>query len=127
MATINIIKNSKPFRAINIDEILSLLSPSDIPYYIDIEETESIYVVKLFYIFDKEEKIIISLGNAQMSIGNISGKIYQYKSRTIQNSLEIVNPLKFKDKIKDIMNYKNDSRFKNNIISFIKLLDKVIS
>ena len=100
-----------------MDEILSLLSPSDIPYYIDIEEKDSFYVIKLIYIFDKEEKKIISLGNAQISIGNISGKIYQYKFKTIQNPLEIVSPSKFKDKIKDLKNYKIDSRFKNNIIS----------
>ena len=127
MITIDVIKNNHAYKSLNISNILDKLSPSDIPYYITIEEYTESYIIKLIYIFDKEEKIIIPIGNTRISIGKISGKVYQYDCNEISDSSDIVNPLKFKDKVKELETYKNDLRFKTNISSFLKLLNEVVS
>lgn len=127
MITIDVIKNNHAYKSLNISNILDKLSPSDIPYYINIEEYTESYIIKLIYIFDKEEKTIIPIGNTRISIGKISGKVYQYDCNEISDSSDIVNPLKFKDKVKKLETYKNDLRFKTNISSFLNLLNEVVS
>ena len=127
MITIDVIKNNHAYKSLNISNILDKLSPSDIPYYINIEEYTESYIIKLIYIFDKEEKTIIPIGNTRISIGKISGKVYQYDCNEISDSSDIVNPLKFKDKVKELETYKNDLRFKTNISSFLNLLNEVVS
>lgn len=127
MITIDVIKNNHAYKSLNISNILDKLSPSDIPYYINIEEYTESYIIKLIYMFDKEEKTIIPIGNTRISIGKISGKVYQYDCNEISDSSDIVNPLKFKDKVKELETYKNDLRFKTNISSFLNLLNEVVS
>lgn len=122
MNTINIIKNNQPFISIDCSQILDKLSASDIPYYISLKEDVNSCVIRCVYIYDKEEKTTISLGNSQMSIGNISGKIYNY----ITEPSNIISPLKFKDKVKEFDAYKNDVRFKTNVNAFLNLLNEVI-
>ena len=122
MNTIDIIKNNQPFTSIDSSPILDKISASDIPYYISLEEDVNSCVIRCIYIYDKEEKNTISLGDSHMSIGKISGKIYKY----IIVPSNIISPLKFKDKVKEFDAYKNDTRFKTNINAFLNLLNEVI-
>ena len=123
MNTIKIIKKNQPFISVDGSQILDKLSASDIPYYIILEEDFNFCVIKCIYIHDKENKTTISLGNTRMSVGNISGKVYEY----ITESSNMINPLKLKDKIKEDFNaYKNDSRFRTNVNAFLNLLNEVI-
>ena len=122
MNTIDIIKNNQPFISIDSSPILDKLSASDIPYYISLEEDANSCNIRCIYIYDKEDKITISLGNARLSIGNISGKIYQY----VTELSNVISPLKFNDKVKEFDAYKNDVRFKTNVNAFLNLLNEVI-
>ena len=122
MNTIDIIKNNQPFTSIDSSPILDKISASDIPYYISLEEDVNSCVIRCIYIYNKEEKNTISLGNAHLCIGNISGKIYQY----VTDLSNVISPLKFKDKVKEFDAYKNDLRFKTNVNAFLNLLNEVI-
>lgn len=123
MNTITVIKNNKTFTCVEASIILDKLSPSDKPYYIIIEEDSIFYTLRCSYIYDKEEKTTISIGNTHLIFGNISGKIYRYT--TEQHN--VISPSKFKEKVKELDSYKNDSRFKTNVSSLINLLNEVIT
>ena len=125
MSTINIMKDNQVSGSLNISEILGKLSPIDIPYYVTIETNENSYILKLTYISDKEDKLIFSIGKTKISVGKISGKIYQYECKELIEG-GMVPPSKFKDKIKELVSYKNDNRFKININSFVNLLNKIL-
>lgn len=122
MNTIKIIKKNQPFISVDGSQILDKLSASDIPYYIILEEDSNSYIIRCVYIYGKEEKRTISIGDAHLSIGNISGKIYQYTTEPSN----IISPLKFKDKVKEFNGYKNDARFKTNVNAFLILLNEII-
>ena len=122
MNIINIIKNNQPFISVDSSQTLDKLSASDIPYYLVLEENANSCIIRCVYIYDKEEKTTISLGNAHLCIGNISGKIYQY----VTDLSKVISPLKFKDKVKEFDAYKNDVRFKTNVNAFLNILNEVI-
>ena len=123
MNTINIIKNNLPHASIDVSKILDGLLASDKPYYVNLKEDLNTCIITCIYIHDKENKTTIALGNTQISIGNISGKVYEY----ITETSNMIDPLKFKDKIKEEFNtYKNDLRFKTNVNAFLNLLSLVI-